>query len=532
MGNLGRFGCQTLRINISDDIDSGRAGVMGDRGTRSLNVSIIADDGQVLEDNSVKTQMVVKTEDESLIISEGQYIENGLYNIPFPDKCFETEQDIRCIIRISKENEIIQSSVFTRRVDAGLVGTIRDGKSTMIDLLKVLEFGDSYEEKMRELETLFNEKNSLIINNATNKIGELNRQYESKLNEYNTNASSKINESDRIHETKINEYNNNALSKVNEFNSNNEAKINEYKTLSSNKLGEYNSNHEIKISEYNSNANTKENQIEEARKVVKSAEVNITNIESSISRNKQDFDSKYSAIVNIVQSEKERVEAENLRKMHDERLQKIFTDGLNAELGNYAKKSDLEKISQGIENLHKDGHILVNTSSIVMLMHHIANTVGYTPLLYDSFSATMNVGLNVDGTSITDIPISNEKNKDKAMEIMNSAIEKYPLVYLPNEIYSALQDSLAEYIKFNGWAVYSRARIDIPTYLFIWLNTANMKARDVASKLDNITDKDGRLIPEKYDFPNALAQNDDQVVQLLLNIMVKENIGYMKIKVK
>lgn len=119
MGLLEKFGTQTLKINISDDIDDRSAGVMGDYNTRSINVSIISETGEVLQDEAVGIKMMVKTEDSSLVFADGAYSGNGIYNIPFPNKIFEQEQDVQCIIRVSKGEEVIHSNIFTRHVNVG-----------------------------------------------------------------------------------------------------------------------------------------------------------------------------------------------------------------------------------------------------------------------------------------------------------------------------------------------------------------------------------------------------------------------------
>lgn len=215
----------------------------------------------------------------------------------------------------------------------------------MIDLIKVIEFADSFERHMRELEELGNSKKDLVISTADSKLGEYNDNDILKTQAYNDN-----------HGNKLKMYNDNTVSKINEYNENHRNMVDIYNSNSVSKTSDYDDNHSKKVEEYNSNALNKVTELQadynsklsEFRKVetsVKESEYDVQNMTSSIVGTKQDFDNKktdfdgkYQGILDIVSGEKSRVEAEKLRAEHDTRIQKILNEGLNTELGSYLKK--------------------------------------------------------------------------------------------------------------------------------------------------------------------------------------------------
>lgn len=84
-------------------------------------------------------------------------------------------------------------------------------------------------------------------------------------------------------------------------------------------------------------------EMKKIKSVVEQIELNIEREHSDIKKyvelNKQDFDekksdfdSKYQGVLDIVSAEQARVEAEKLRATHDEKLQKLFEKGIEAEL--------------------------------------------------------------------------------------------------------------------------------------------------------------------------------------------------------
>ncbi|MDY4561404.1 MAG: hypothetical protein SO435_06780 [Peptostreptococcus porci] len=103
-----------------------------------------------------------------------------------------------------------------------------------------------------------------------------------------------------------------------------------------------------KINEFNVDAESKKSTLENIQSdvVAKQADINqtkelINSVKIDFDNKKSDFDNKYDGVLNIVNSENERVEAENLRQQHDERIQSLLNDGLNSELGEYVKKENI-----------------------------------------------------------------------------------------------------------------------------------------------------------------------------------------------
>lgn len=291
---LSRFGTQTLKINIADNIQDGVAGVMGDFNSRGLNVTITAENGEVLEDPSITIKLLCKTEAEQLIFVNGEYIGEGIYHVNFPNEVFEQEQELDCIIQLTKEEEIIYSRIFKRRVAKGLLGTEREGTSTIIDLLKIMDFADHYQEKLKEMEDLGNKEEAEIIAKALELTENFNANATEKTEAFNTNA----------------------IEKTDAFNAN--------------------------AAEKTDIVNNIKEEVESLKNITVAAKDTTLDTKKIFDGEYTDFNNRYSEVQGILEAEEDRVEAEEKRQDFDERLQKIFDDGLEAELGNYYTKPETE----------------------------------------------------------------------------------------------------------------------------------------------------------------------------------------------
>lgn len=356
---LDKFGTQSIKINISDDIQSRSAGVMGDLNSRVIKFTIIAEDGEVLDDNSIKVSLVCRTQKNELIFTEGKYLMNGQYSVPFANEVYEEEQDLLCVIRLERgsgrSKEIIHSNSFVRHVLKGLVGTEREGKTTIIDLVKVMEFGDSFNEKMELLNNTATEKNNMLIETHRVKTEEYNSNHSEKLKIYNDNDRVKTEIYNNNHDDKVSKYDENHEFRLGVYNSNHAEKLKICNDNAENKTNLYNKNHTDKVKIYNDNAENQYNKVnEKADEVTHNTNTSINTL-NDIKEIKEDIDHKYTVVNEVyanedgrIEAEKKRVESEKLRAEHDERLQRVFNEGLESELGNYAKKADMESFKSQV----------------------------------------------------------------------------------------------------------------------------------------------------------------------------------------
>lgn len=368
--NLKNLGSQMLKIRINDnDIKEGMIGVMGDTNARNFRVNIVAENNEVLADSSISLKLFVKQGD-TLLVTDGNYNNDGTYTVNLPNEVFIEEQTLECQIMIEKADERLFSTVFNKKVERGLLGTVREGRTTSIDLLKAIEFGDTYTEKMKELEDLANDKNSLLIRTADSKLSEYNNNHELKTGLLDSHINRITGEVENYIMRYRDSYNNLFEKHTAEFNSNSDSK-----------LQEYNSNAENKTSIL---SNIQSDVTEKYASINQTAE-NINGSKSDFETKKSDFDIKYNNISNIVNSENERVEAENLRQQHDERLQRLLNDGLDAELGDYVKKEQLniELIKKAEANHTHEEFVKINKSYVAQNCVDFNSYDGYKNLNKD-----------------------------------------------------------------------------------------------------------------------------------------------------
>lgn len=368
--NLKNLGSQMLKIRINDnDIKEGMIGVMGDTNARNFRVNIVAENNEVLADSSISLKLFVKQGD-NLLVTDGEYNNDGTYTVNLPNEVFIEEQTLECQIMIEKADERLFSTVFNKKVERGLLGTVREGRTTSIDLLKAIEFGDTYTEKMKALEDLANDKNLLLIRTADSKLSEYNNNHELKTGLLDSH----INRITGEVENYIMRYRDS------------------YNTLFEKHTAEFNSNSDSKLQEYNSNAENKisilsniQSDVTEKYASINQTAENINGSKSDFETKKSDFDIKYNNISNIINSENERVQAENLRQQHDEKIQKLLTEGLNAELGDYVKKEQLntELIRKAEANHTHEEFVKINKSYVAQNCVDFNSYDGYKNLNKD-----------------------------------------------------------------------------------------------------------------------------------------------------
>lgn len=144
-------------------------------------------------------------------------------------------------------------------------------------------------------------------------------------------------------------------------------------------------------------------EMKEIKKVVEQIELNIEREHSDIKKyvelNKQDFDekksdfdSKYQGVLDIVSAEQARVEAEKLRATHDEKLQKLFEKGIEAELEGCIRPNLLNGtsnkwyeilIDDGADKENKCFYIPGMTLPVTLLKKNTLYTGSYTIELSD-----------------------------------------------------------------------------------------------------------------------------------------------------
>ena len=398
---LKNVGVHNLKLRVNDDdIAADYAGVMGDLNSRGFNLQIMGDDGAILTDESIKVQLLVKQESgKDLLFSDGEY-KNGTYYVTIPNEVFRVEQELECQFVMSKGDDKLFSHTFTRKVAKSLLGTVREGRTTMLDLEKIMYFGEHYEQRMQELNDNadgrlkeYNEndaaKTQAYNENDAAKTATYNENDAAKTATYNANAAEKLKAYNDNDTTKTDAYNANTVAKTDAYNANDTAKTDAYnsndiaKTAAYNenatqqtqayndnaaeKLKAYNDNAGNAIKTYNDNADnatinynnnatqqtqTYNNNAAEKLESVNSVKDNVDKTKSDIDSIKQDldakkqdfdgkystFDEKYNKVSEVVNNEDARVAAEQARADFDEKLKAVFDKGVDALLGDYATK--------------------------------------------------------------------------------------------------------------------------------------------------------------------------------------------------
>ena len=118
---LYNFGKNNITIRFTEkEIEKGFIGMTGDVNTRGFIVTVIADDGLALNDETIDIRLLIREEDgKGIYESKGAFLEKGKYKFIVPNEIFRKNQtvDIQFAMFDKEAKETLLSAVFKREIN-------------------------------------------------------------------------------------------------------------------------------------------------------------------------------------------------------------------------------------------------------------------------------------------------------------------------------------------------------------------------------------------------------------------------------
>lgn len=377
------FGKHKYRIEMGDGYIQDMFAIQNDTDSRVYEFQIFTAEGSLASATGLSLKLAVDSGDGKVIICDGVLTDssNAIFTATLTTSQLLSSGKKKAQVMLIEGTKNLRSKTFIIDVGVSLFEGGQYGHNVIVEFEKI----SNTISRLDDIESSF-------IANATTKFNEYNSNAINKLNTYNSNHTSKLNDYNTNHAYTLNVYDAHSVSKIHEFDSYKNDQVNNFNNLVERSVSSFNSNSDSKIQEYNGNAENKtsilsniQSDVTEKYESINKTAENINGSKSDFETKKSDFDIKYNNISNIINSENERVQAENLRQQHDEKIQKLLTEGLNAELGDYVKKEQLntELIRKAEANHTHEEFVKINKSYVAQNCVDFNSYDGYKNLNKD-----------------------------------------------------------------------------------------------------------------------------------------------------